>query len=129
MSFFGSVEAIVAEALVPSMKETRMFVAPSTTCKAVMIEPLALMITPAPRPDASPLVGGALGLDLDERGQDLLVGDGRRCGRRLEVLDRLLGDVGRDRADLRLVERWRRRVAGGGVDPAGDEHDERRSIL
>ena len=28
MSFFGSVEAIVAEALVPSTKETRMLVAP-----------------------------------------------------------------------------------------------------
>ena len=75
MSFFGSVEAIVAVALVPSTKETRIFVAPSTTCRAVMIEPLALMITPAPRPRGSPLVGGALGLDLDERGQDLLVGD------------------------------------------------------
>ena len=67
---------------------------------------------------------GALGLDLDERGQDLLVRDGGRSRRRLEILDRLLDDAGRDRADLRLVERRRGRVPGDGVEPAAGEHDE-----
>ena len=124
MSFFGSVETIVAEAL-RAVDEGDADVRGALDDveggqdRAVGVDDHACA-----EAGGVALVGGALGLDLDERGQDLLVGDGRRCRRRLEVLDRLLDDAGRDRADLRLVERRRRRVAGRGVDPAADEHDE-----
>ena len=71
MSFFGSVETTAAEALVPSTNETRMLVAPSTTWRAVMIEPLALMITPAPRPEASP--------SAEARSVSISTSEGRIC--------------------------------------------------
>ena len=87
-----------------------MLSAPSTTWSAVRIEPRALMITPAPSPVASCFPSGVLRLDLDERGEDLLVDDSRRRGLRLQVLDGLLDDVRGDRPCPGFVER-RRRVA------------------
>ena len=71
MSFSGSVEAMSAFDTVPSMKETRTLVAPSTTWNAVRMEPFVLMITPAPSPESSPLEEGPV--------VSISTSDGRIC--------------------------------------------------
>ena len=59
MSFSGSVEAIVGRWIsVPSTKETRIRVAPSTTWNAVRIEPRLFTITPVPSPRCRPSCEG-----------------------------------------------------------------------
>ena len=92
---------------------------PATTWSAVRIEPRALMMTPAPSPLRALLPVRVLRLDLDERGEDLLVHDGRARGLRLQVLDGLLDDVRRDRPGPGLVER-RARLALGDRDGCRD---------
>ena len=116
MSFSGRSRRLGAADLVPSAKETRIVVAPSTTWRAVRIAPRALTITPVPSPSVVAFRRGALRLDLDERRQDLLVDDGRGRRGRLLVLDRLRDDVRRDRPDLCPVERRRR------TDGREDDH-------
>ena len=111
MSLSGSAETIWPFDRVPSTKDSRIVVAPSTTWSAVRIAPLALTMTPVPNPAASPLDDGAARLDLDERRQDLLVDDRRGRRRRAQVLDRLLDDARRDRSHVATLERGLRRTA------------------
>ena len=60
MSLSGSAETISPFDRVPSTKNSRIVVAPSTTWSAVRIAPLALTMTPVPSPAVSPLDDGLL---------------------------------------------------------------------
>ena len=66
MSFSGSAETIWPFDRVPSTKNSRIVVAPSTTWSAVRIAPLALTITPVAEPGGVAARRRGARLDLDE---------------------------------------------------------------
>ncbi len=121
MSLSGLLSSMVAAALVPSLKDTVIDSAPSTTCRAVSTVPSALTTTPAPLPARrdSPLPERVV--IEHEGGRDRCVGEGRVGGPGRILLGLLLEarlhacrDVGPGQVGGRRRARQRIRDGQGG---------------